>query len=58
MSEHPISSMNVTRAALNSVVFMYPTSGSRLFSMMGWMNVPNEEPADTKLIANVRFFLK
>ena len=57
-SKQAINNMNVTKAALNSVVLMYPTSENKLFSMMGWIKLPSEVPVDTKVIAKVRLFLK
>lgn len=53
-----IRSINVTKAALNSVVFRYPTRKNKLFSRMGWIKVPSEETAATKVITKVSFFLK
>jgi hypothetical protein len=53
-----VRSKNVTKAALNSVALTYPTRESKLFSIMGWIKVPSGEPATTKVIAKVRFFLK
>ena len=53
-----ITSMNVIKAALNSVILPYPTRDNRLFSRIGRIKVPNEEPAATKVIARARFFLK
>jgi hypothetical protein len=58
MRMQAIRSIKVIKTALNSVVFLYPTRENRLFSRMGWIKVPSEEPAATKVIAKVRFFLK
>jgi hypothetical protein len=53
-----IISKNVIKAALNSVILPYPTRDNRLFSKMGRIKVPSEEPAATKVITNARFLLK
>ena len=53
-----ITSMNVIKVALNSVILPYPTRDNRLFSRMGRIKVPSEDPPATKVITKARFFLK
>jgi hypothetical protein len=53
-----IKSINVTKAALINVVLRYPIRENRLFSRMGWIMEPSEQPATTSAIAKVCFFLK
>jgi hypothetical protein len=58
MRMQAVRSINVIKAALNSVVLPYPIRENRLFNIMGWIKVPSEEPAATKVITKARFFLK
>ena len=58
MRMQAVRSVDVIKAALYSVVLPYPTRENRLFSIIGWIKAPSEEPDATKDITKARFLLK
>ena len=59
INKQAIRSAKVIKLALARVVAPNPRpEENRLFIMSGWTTAPNADPADAKVIAKVRFFLK
>ena len=59
INKQAIRSAKVIMPALASVVGLNPSpEENRLFIMIGWTTAPTADPAEAKVIAKVRFFLK